>query len=59
MEQRTYRGDIEVEGLAKALLARFNHGELIAQSVRGQDGHMMVQIATREMGWAGVRRVRR
>jgi predicted RNA-binding Zn-ribbon protein involved in translation (DUF1610 family) len=47
MEQRTYRGDIDVEGLADALVARFDHGDLVAQQVRGQDGHLMVQIATR------------
>ena len=55
MEQRTYRGDIDVEGLAGALLARFNHGELMAQAVRGQDSHIMVQIATRDSGWGAAR----
>jgi DNA-directed RNA polymerase subunit RPC12/RpoP len=55
MEQRTYRGDIDVEGLAGALMARFNHGDLMAQTVRGQEGHLMVQIATRQWGWGAAR----
>lgn len=55
MEQRTYRGEIDPEGLADALLARFNHGDLKAQEVRGQEGHVMVQIATREWGWGAAR----
>lgn len=55
MEQRTYRGDIGVEGLADALMARFNHGDLMAQKVRGQGGHLMVQIATRQWGWGAAR----
>ena len=55
MEQRTYRGDIDVEGLADALMARFDHGDLMAQRVRGQEGHLMVQIATRQWGWGAAR----
>jgi DNA-directed RNA polymerase subunit RPC12/RpoP len=55
MEQRTYRGDIDVEGLAGALMTRFNHGDLMAQTVRGQEGHLMVQIATRQWGWGAAR----
>lgn len=55
MEQRTYRGDIDPEGLADALVARFNHGDLMAQKVTGQDGHLMVQIATRERRWGAAR----
>jgi predicted RNA-binding Zn-ribbon protein involved in translation (DUF1610 family) len=55
MEQKTYRGDIEPAGLADALLARFNHGDLMAQKVVGQEGHLMVQIATREWGWGAAR----
>ena len=55
MEQRTYRGDIDVEGLADALVARFNDDDLRAQRVSGQDGHLMVQIATRERGWGAAR----
>lgn len=51
MEQRTYRGDIDPEGLADALMARFNHGDVKAQKVFGQGGHLMVQIATRGWGW--------
>ncbi len=55
MEQRTYRGDIDPEGLADALMVRFNHGDLKAQRVMGQEGHLMVQIATREWGWGAAR----
>jgi DNA-directed RNA polymerase subunit RPC12/RpoP len=55
MEQRTYRGDIDPEGLADALMTRFNHGDLMAQEVRGQEGHVMVQIATRDWGWGAAR----
>ena len=55
MEQRTYRGEIEVDGLADALMTRFNHGDLMAQKVRGQEGHLMVQIATRQWGWGAAR----
>lgn len=54
-EQRTYRGDIDPEGLADALVARFNHGDLMAQKVAGQEGHLMVQVATRERGWGAAR----
>jgi predicted RNA-binding Zn-ribbon protein involved in translation (DUF1610 family) len=55
MEQRTYRGNIDADGLAEALVARFNHGDLMAQEVRGQEGHLMVQIATRDWGWGAAR----
>lgn len=55
MEQRTYRGNIEPEGLADALVARFHHGDLMAQKIRGQEGHFMVQIATRDWGWGAAR----
>ena len=58
MEQRTYRGGIDPDGLADALVARFNHGDLMAQKVIGPDGHVMVQIATRDCG-NGARHVRR
>lgn len=50
MEQRTYRGDIDVPGLADALVSRFNRGPLMAQKV-GDEEHMLVQIATRD--WQG------
>ena len=55
MEQRTYRGDIDPGGLADALLARFNHGDLMAQKVIGEEGHIIVQIAAREWGWGAAR----
>ena len=37
------------------MVARFNHGDLVAQKVVGQEGHLMVQIATREWGWGAAR----
>jgi hypothetical protein len=52
MEQRTYRGDIDPEGLADALVAQFNSRDLKSQRV-GRADHMLVQIATREWGWGG------
>jgi DNA-directed RNA polymerase subunit RPC12/RpoP len=55
MEQRTYRGEIAPEGLAGALVARFDHGDLMAQTVRGEEGHLIVQVATREWGWGAAR----
>jgi hypothetical protein len=55
MEQRTYRGEIDPEGLADALMTRFNHGDLMAQKVWGQEGHVMVQVATRQWGWGAAR----
>ena len=54
-QQKTYRGEIDPAGLADALIARFNHGDLMAQKVMGQEGHLMVQIATRELGWGAAR----
>lgn len=55
MEQRTYRGNIDASGLADALVARFDHGDLVAQKVAGPEGHLMVQIATRDWGWGAAR----
>jgi predicted RNA-binding Zn-ribbon protein involved in translation (DUF1610 family) len=36
-------------------MTRFDHGDLMAQKVRGQEGHLMVQIATRQWGWGAAR----
>lgn len=36
-------------------MSRFNYGDLMAQKVRGQERHVMVQIATREHGWGAAR----
>ena len=55
MEQRTYRGDIDPEGLADALVMRFSYGDLVAQKVEGPGRHLLVQIATRERGWGSAR----
>lgn len=52
MEQRTYRGEITADGLAEALVAQFDGGDLMAQKV-GQGEHVLVQIASRDWGWGG------
>jgi hypothetical protein len=52
METRTYNGPVTVSGLAQSLVATFNQGHLIAQT-SGDDTHMIVQIASREMDRAG------
>jgi predicted RNA-binding Zn-ribbon protein involved in translation (DUF1610 family) len=55
MEQRTFRGNIDPEELADALVARFDGGDLRAQKVSGDQGHRMVQIITRSGGWGAAR----
>lgn len=52
MEQRTYRGKIDPEALADALVAQFDGGDLMAQRV-GRGDHVLVQIASRDWGWGG------
>ncbi len=52
METRTYHGPVTVKGLADALVMVFNQGHLVAQA-SGDDSHMIVQIASREMDRAG------
>lgn len=52
MEQRFLHGDLLPEGLAQALLAEFNRGNLRAQAVRQVDG-IAVQIATRPGAQSG------
>jgi hypothetical protein len=52
MERRTYHGPATARGLADALVTRFNVGRLIARS-SGEDDHMLVQIASREMDRMG------
>jgi hypothetical protein len=44
--QRTYHGEIDPAEMAAALVAAFNHGNLMAQQV-GSGEKVMVQIATR------------
>lgn len=44
--QRTYHGPITTAGLARALVAEFNRGNLRAQQV-GRGDHLVVQIASR------------
>ena len=48
METRTYHGGATARGMAGALVTRFNVGHLIAQA-SGDDSHMIVQIASREI----------
>src|SRR5574341_294287 len=50
MERRTYRGPVTAQGLADALVARFNAGQLMAQA-SGPDDQRIVQIAAREGNW--------
>jgi len=52
MEQRTYRGELNPELLANALVARFNGGDLMAQKL-GHGEHVLVQIASRDWNWGG------
>jgi hypothetical protein len=52
MERRTYHGPVTARGLAGALVTRFNVGHLIARA-SGEDDHMIVQIASREMDRLG------
>jgi hypothetical protein len=52
MDQRTYRGEIDPDQLADALVAQFNSGDLKAQKV-GRSGHILVQIASRDWGRGG------
>ncbi len=52
MEQRTYRGNIDPEALADALVLQFNGRDLKAQKV-GRENHVLVQIASRDWGWGG------
>ncbi|MGD1993744.1 MAG: zinc ribbon domain-containing protein [Anaerolineae bacterium] len=52
MDQRTYRGEIDPQGLADALVAQFDSGDLKAQRV-GRGDHILVQIASRDWGWGG------
>jgi predicted RNA-binding Zn-ribbon protein involved in translation (DUF1610 family) len=52
MEQRTYRGEIDPEQLADALVAQFDGSDLMAQRI-GRGDHVLVQIASRDWGWGG------
>jgi DNA-directed RNA polymerase subunit RPC12/RpoP len=52
MEQRTYRGDIDPEQFADALVAQFDGGDLKAQKV-GRENHVLVQIASRDWALGG------
>ncbi|RME31549.1 MAG: zinc ribbon domain-containing protein [Thermoflexia bacterium] len=52
MEQRIYRGEIDPQALADALVLQFNTGNLMAQRV-GRGDNVLVQIATRDWDWGG------
>jgi len=52
MDQRTYHGELNALDIAQALIAEFDHGNLRAQGIRGEDS-IIVQIASREMRASG------
>lgn len=52
MEQRVYHGELSPSYLAKALIARFNQGNLRAQQI-GSGDQVIVQIATRQGALSG------
>jgi len=52
MEQRIYRGEINPQALADALVLQFNRGDLMAQRI-GAGDQVLVQIATRNWDWGG------
>lgn len=52
MEQRVYHGELTPSYLARALIARFNHGNMFAQQI-GSDKQIVVQIATRRGALSG------
>jgi RNA polymerase subunit RPABC4/transcription elongation factor Spt4 len=54
MDQKTFHGDITPEGLAQALIAEFNHGNLQTQFV-GQGDRVLLQIASRSVPASGGR----
>ncbi len=47
MDQRTYHGELNPLDVAQALIAEFDHGNLRAQGIRGEEA-IVVQIASRE-----------
>ncbi|OGO15386.1 MAG: hypothetical protein A2Y93_01365 [Chloroflexi bacterium RBG_13_68_17] len=47
MDQRTYHGNLIATDIAQALIAEFDHGNLRAQGIRGEEA-IVVQIASRE-----------
>jgi len=52
MEQRIYHGDISPDNIGRALIAKFNHGNLRAQQL-GSGDQVVVQIATQPGARAG------
>lgn len=52
MEPRIYHGDVTPEDFARALVAKFNYGNLRAQQLGGGD-KMIVQITTSQMARSG------
>jgi len=52
MEQRIYHGSLIPETIARAVTAQFDRGNLRTQTF-GQDNHLIVQIATRQVRQSG------
>ncbi len=52
MEQRTYHGDVSAIDIAQALIAEFDHGNLRAQGIQGEES-TLIQIASRELRASG------
>jgi hypothetical protein len=52
MEQRIYHGDLSPDDFGQALVAHFNHGNLMAQKL-GTGRQTVIQIATRQRPTSG------
>jgi hypothetical protein len=52
MEQRTYHGPITLDDVARTLVGEFDHGNLRAQVIRGEE-NTVVQIASRQLRASG------
>lgn len=52
MERRIFHGDLQAVDVAKALIARFNRGNLVAHQVKSGE-QIIVQIATRQRPASG------
>lgn len=48
-EQRVYRGKIDAEDMARALVLEFNAGDTQAQWTRGEGGRAVVQVSNRQV----------
>jgi hypothetical protein len=52
MDTRIYHGNVTAADLAQALVARFNHGNLVAQASKNKSQHI-VQVASRRGAQSG------